>query len=94
MFYLKPIIILLKQECGLMTNYLTNFFQKKRVKQLIINLKRGIFSMEKLLKEFELIGLIKDVTVGKISMSKMAEIINFKHLKKLTELRISLKLKE
>ena len=46
--------------------------------------------MEKLLKVADLRGLEKQVSNGEISYSKMVEIINFKHLKELAELRYEL----
>ena len=49
--------------------------------------------MEKLLKIAELKDLENQVANGKISYGKMVEIINFKHLKELTNLRYTLKLK-
>ena len=50
--------------------------------------------MEKLFKQSEINSLIKKVTKGEITFSKMVEIINFKHLKELTELRHKLTPKE
>ncbi len=50
--------------------------------------------MERLLKVAELNDLIKQVTKGEITFSKMTEIINIKHVKELSELRYKLKSKE
>lgn len=47
--------------------------------------------MEKLLRIAEMKDLQQQVSDGKISFGKMVEIINFKHLKELTELRCTLK---